>query len=133
MQPSSLHFTMAHINYVLVATWEAFKIPSATITHNALKKTHILPLYPPDIETTKLVSMVLNNQTEKNHTILDIYQRPVSFCIDIEAKQSNYVKSSARIIKRGSSYDNILSAVSNIDSTDPILQYTHTPPYLLTP
>ena len=126
-QHGTLKFTPAHMNYVLVTTWEAFKLPSAKITHNALKKTHILPLYPPDIETTKIVSMVLNNQTDKNHTILDIYQRPVSFPIDIEAKQSNYVKSSARIIKRGSSYDNILSAVSNIDSTDPILQYTPPP------
>ena len=95
MQPSSLHFTMAHMNYVLFATWGAFTIPSAKITHNALKKTHILPLSPPDIDTTKLVAMVLNNQTEKNQTRLDIYQRPVSFPIDMEARQSNYVKSSA--------------------------------------
>ena len=72
MQPSSLHFTLAHMNYVLVATWEDLKIPSATITQNAFKKTHILPLSPPDIDTTKLVSMVLKNQTDKNKTILDI-------------------------------------------------------------
>ena len=72
MQPSSLHFTLAHINYFLVATWKAFKIPFATTTHNAFKKSHILPLSPPDIATTKLISMVLNTQTEKNQTRLDI-------------------------------------------------------------
>ena len=40
----------------------------------------------------------------------------------MEAKQYNYVKSSACIIKRGSSCDNILSDVENLESTDSILQ-----------
>ena len=40
----------------------------------------------------------------------------------MEAKKSNYVKRSSRIIKRGSSYDNILSAVENLEYTDSILQ-----------
>ena len=50
MQPSSLHYTLAHMNYVLITTWEAFKLPSTTITNNTFKKTHILPLSPPDID-----------------------------------------------------------------------------------
>ena len=65
MQPSSLHFTLDHMNYVLVTTWEAFKLPSAKITHNAFNKTHTPP--PPTHQTltptTKIVSLVLKNQT----------------------------------------------------------------------
>ena len=43
----TLKFTLTHINYFLVVTWEAFKILSATITKNYFKKTHIPPLSPP--------------------------------------------------------------------------------------
>ena len=55
---------------------------------------------------------------------MDRYLRPVFFPLYIEAKQSNYVKSSARIIKQESSYDNILFAVENLEYTDSILQAT---------
>ena len=40
----TLNFTPPHINYVLVETWEAFKLSSITITHKYFNKTHILPL-----------------------------------------------------------------------------------------
>ena len=39
----TLKFTPAHMNYYLVATCKAFKIASATITHNYFKKTHNPP------------------------------------------------------------------------------------------
>ena len=42
----TLKFTSAHMNYVLVATWEAFKFSSMTITQNAFKKTHTPPPLP---------------------------------------------------------------------------------------
>ena len=47
----TLKFTPAHINYVLVETWEDFKPTSATITQKSFKNTHLLPLSPPDIGT----------------------------------------------------------------------------------
>ena len=34
------------MNYILVETWEAFKISSATINQEAFKKTHLPTLYP---------------------------------------------------------------------------------------
>ena len=47
----TLKFIPAHINSVLVETWEAFKLPSATTTQKAFKNTHLLLIYPPDIGT----------------------------------------------------------------------------------
>ena len=41
----------------------------------------------------------------------------------MEVKRSNYVKRSARIIRRGSSYDNTPFVLANIDSTESIIQY----------
>ena len=38
------------MNFVLVETWEAFKIPSETITHYDFKRTHLTPLSPLDKE-----------------------------------------------------------------------------------
>ena len=40
----TLKFTPSHMNSILVATWEAFKISSVTITQNDFKKTRIPPL-----------------------------------------------------------------------------------------
>ena len=42
-----LKFTLPHINSVLIETWEAFKLSSATITHKAVKKTPPPPPSPP--------------------------------------------------------------------------------------
>ena len=39
------------MNYILVATWDDLKLSSATIDQNYFKKAHILPLYPPEIDT----------------------------------------------------------------------------------
>ena len=47
----TLNFTPAHMNYILVATWDDLKLSSATIDQNSFKKAHILPLYPPEIDT----------------------------------------------------------------------------------
>ena len=47
----TLAFTPAHMNSALVATWEAFKLSTATITQKSFKRTHLLPLSPPNIET----------------------------------------------------------------------------------
>ena len=47
----TLKFTPAHMNYVLVETWEAFKLSSTKITQKYFKMTHILPLSPSEIVT----------------------------------------------------------------------------------
>ena len=39
----TLKFTLAQMNYVLVETWESFKISPATITHKYFNNTHLLP------------------------------------------------------------------------------------------
>ena len=62
IQHGSLKFTPAHINSVRVATWEAFKISSATITHNTFNNTHILPLSPPDIDTNHQTFLAVTQQ-----------------------------------------------------------------------
>ena len=49
----TLNFTPAQMNYVLVETWEALKLSSVTITQNFFKKTHLLPLFRPDIGTNR--------------------------------------------------------------------------------
>ena len=61
----TLKFSLPHMNSVLVETWEAFKIPSATITQKAFKKTHLPPLYPADIGTNQqdhLAGIQLSNR-----------------------------------------------------------------------
>ena len=47
----TLKFTLAHMNSALVATWEAFRLSTATITQKSFKSTHLLPLSPQDIDT----------------------------------------------------------------------------------
>ena len=43
--------TLAHMNYVLVGTWKAFKLLSTKITQKYFKKTYILTLSTSDIGT----------------------------------------------------------------------------------
>ena len=40
-------FNPAHMNSVLVETWKALKLSSATINQRYFKKTHLIPRYPP--------------------------------------------------------------------------------------
>ena len=47
----TLKFILAHINSVLVETWEIFKLSSATITQKYFKKTHLIPPPLTDIGT----------------------------------------------------------------------------------
>ena len=47
----TLKFTQPHINYVLVETWEAFKLSSTTISQKYFEKTNLPTIYPPDICT----------------------------------------------------------------------------------
>ena len=47
----TLKFTQPHINYVLVETWEAFKLSSTTISQRYFEKTNLPTIYPPDICT----------------------------------------------------------------------------------
>ena len=42
----TLKLTPHHMNFILVETWEALKLLSATITKTDFKKTHLPPLYP---------------------------------------------------------------------------------------
>ena len=46
----TLEFTPAHINYILVETWEAFKLSSKTITQKYFNKTHLLLLSSQNID-----------------------------------------------------------------------------------
>ena len=46
MKHITLNFTLAHINAILVESWEAFKLSSDSITQDYFKKTHLLPIYP---------------------------------------------------------------------------------------
>ena len=57
-------FTPAHMNYVLVEKWEAFKISSAKITQEALKNTRLIPLYSTDKDTNHQACFV-DTQTPK--------------------------------------------------------------------
>ena len=65
----TLKFTSSQMNYVLVETWEAFKISSATITHKAFKNTHILPLSPPYIGFNH--QACLDGSQQSNRYIVD--------------------------------------------------------------
>ena len=47
----TLKFSLPHMNYVLVETWEDFKLSSTTITQKYFKKNNFLPLSPLDIDT----------------------------------------------------------------------------------
>ena len=47
----TLKFTPTHMNSILVETWEAFKLSSATITQKYFNKTHLLPRYLSYIST----------------------------------------------------------------------------------
>ena len=61
----TLKFKRYHMNSVLVETWEDLKLSSATITHKAFKKTHLLPLYPPDIETNHQYCLAGTKQSNR--------------------------------------------------------------------
>ena len=43
-QHGTLKLTLSHMNYVLVETWESFKLSSTKITQKDFKKTRLLPL-----------------------------------------------------------------------------------------
>ena len=42
----TIKFIPAHINYIPISTWKAFKLSSATITQTSFKKTNISSLSP---------------------------------------------------------------------------------------
>ena len=62
----TLHFSPPHMNSDLVATWEAYKPSSATITHNAFKNTHILHLSPTDIDTNHQACLAGNQKSNRD-------------------------------------------------------------------
>ena len=70
----TLKFTPAHMNYVLVAIWESFGLSSTKITHNYFKRTHIPPLYPPDIYTDRqdFLGGTQQSNREKSDEIVQI-------------------------------------------------------------
>ena len=51
MKYGTTRFQPHHMNYVLVETWEAFKISSGNIIRDSFSKTHLLPLSPPNMIT----------------------------------------------------------------------------------
>ena len=74
-----LKFAPAHMNSVLIETWEDFKLPSVTITQKYFKKTH-----PPSpfthqklLSITNIVLLVLNSQIKINRMRLDVQQSPL--------------------------------------------------------
>ena len=50
-QHGTMKFTPVHMNYVFVEMWHSFRQRSASVIIDALKKTKLLPLYPPDHNT----------------------------------------------------------------------------------
>ena len=72
MQPSSLHYTLAHMNYVLITTWEAFKLhPQQSPIILSRRLISSPSPHQTLTSTTNIVSLVLKNQIYKNQTILD--------------------------------------------------------------
>ena len=67
----NLKFTPDHMNDILVENWEYFKLPSAIITQEAFKKTHLLPLYPPD-KGTKHQACLAATQTPNGKKADDV-------------------------------------------------------------
>ena len=61
----TLKFTPSQKNYVLVATWVSFKPSSEKITQNTFKRTHILPLYPPYIDTNHQDFLAVTQQSNR--------------------------------------------------------------------
>ena len=53
------------MNYVLVDTWEAFKLSYATITYSNFKKTNLFPLYPLYIDTNHQACLAGTQQSNK--------------------------------------------------------------------
>ena len=72
----NLKYTPSHMNYVLVATWEAFKLLSAKIPRTLSRIHPPLPLQTL-APKTKLVPLVLNRKTERNRMILERKIRPI--------------------------------------------------------
>ena len=67
----TLKFTRAHMNSVLIETWEAFRLSPVTINQKGFKKTHLLPLDPPDIVTNhqSCIAGTQNSNREKEDEI----------------------------------------------------------------
>ena len=61
----TLRFTLPHINSVLFESWEDLKLSYTTITQKYFKKTHLLPLYPPDICTNNWACLAGNQQLNR--------------------------------------------------------------------
>ena len=53
------------MNYVLVDTWEAFKLSYATITYSNFKKTNLFPLYPLYIDTNHQACLAGTQQSNR--------------------------------------------------------------------
>ena len=78
----TLQFTPAHMNSILVKTWESFKLSSTIITQNASKKTPTPPppLSPPYIDTNHQYCLGVTQQSnrEKADEILQISKAIIS-------------------------------------------------------
>ena len=68
-QHGTMKFTPSHMNSVLVEMWHSFQQHSACVIIDALKKTKLLPLAPPD-HNTNTQSCLAATQTLVCHTIL---------------------------------------------------------------
>ena len=96
----------------------AFKIPSATINHNALKKTHILPLYPPGIGTNHRACLAYNQQSnrEEDDEIGQIAKASIA-PIEMEEfrttkpmvilREKGRCRSSSNLLIRAAAYDTV--------------------------
>ena len=85
-QHGTLKFTPAHTYSVLVATWGVFNLSYATISHNDFNKTHILILYPLDIDTNHQTCLASTQQSkrEKSDEIGQVEKASIA-PIDLEA------------------------------------------------
>ena len=71
-------FAPAHVNYVFVATLGSLKLSYVIINQKNIKKTHVIPLYPPEIDNNHQYCLSGNQQSniEKSEDIGEI-ERPV--------------------------------------------------------
>ena len=113
----TLKFTPVYMNSVLVATWEAFKLTSATITLNAFKKIHTPPSTHHTLTpTTMLVSLVLKLNREEGDEIGQILKASIA-PIEMEEfrttkpmvilREKGRCRSSSNLLIRAAAYDTV--------------------------
>ena len=108
-------FQPRHMNYVLVETWEAFKVSSGNIIRDSFTKTHLIPLIPPNMITNthacvasvQTYSKFINQISEDTLAPINLQvSRTNDPMVIIRAKGSTQ-QPSRKIILRAAAYDTV--------------------------